>query len=219
MQMAGLSGASVLPNQCSLDSPFVHLVNKDFRSRLGLDPFVRALEDSLEPQRFRVEIARDRCLGDMNLINYDLLRAMRPSRLDQFSVLLHRNLTNNWRHPGVFWLRVLMYMLLSFMVGTMYLSSNREITSSAMVPLLFYVQAFLVFMSVAALPALLEQRAVLEREVRSHALHLASYTTANLLGALPGITFISLLASIIVVYFARIHSFWSFLLNLTLSLV
>ncbi|KAG2908864.1 hypothetical protein C6341_g22185 [Phytophthora cactorum] len=163
MQMAGLSGASVLPNQCSLDSPFVHLVNKDFRSRLGLDPFVRALEDSLEPQRFRVEIARDRCLGDMNLINYDLLRAMRPSRLDQFSVLLHRNLTNNWRHPGVFWLRVLMYMLLSFMVGTMYLSSNREITSSAMVPLLFYVQAFLVFMSVAALPALLEQQALHDR--------------------------------------------------------
>ncbi|KAF4045451.1 ABC-2 type transporter [Phytophthora infestans] len=198
---------------------FVHLVNKDFHADLGLDPFVRALEDGSEPQRLRVEIARDRYLGEMNLINYDLLRAMRPSRLDQFSVLLHRNLTNNWRHPGVFWLRVLMYMLLSFMVGTMYLSSNSEITSSAMVPLLFYVQAFLVFMSVAALPALLEQRAVLEREVRSHSLHLASYTTANLLGALPGITFISLLASIIVVYFARVHSFGSFLLNLTLSLV
>ncbi|ETK71039.1 hypothetical protein F441_22154 [Phytophthora nicotianae CJ01A1] len=209
----------VCPTYSNPAEYFVHLVNKDFHTSLSLDPFVHALEDGPEPQRLRGEIARDRCLGDMNLINYELLRAMRPSRLDQFSVLLHRNLTNNWRHPGVFWLRVLMYMLLSFMVGTMYLSSNREITSSAMVPLLFYVQAFLVFMSVAALPALLEQRAVLEREIRSHSLHLASYTTANLLGALPGIAFISLLASIIVVYFARVHSFWSFLLNLTLSLV
>ncbi|KAI9988658.1 hypothetical protein PInf_022108 [Phytophthora infestans] len=217
--LAILSDGQLVLRVPNVPEYFVHLVNKDFHADLGLDPFVRALEDGSEPQRLRVEIARDRYLGEMNLINYDLLRAMRPSRLDQFSVLLHRNLTNNWRHPGVFWLRVLMYMLLSFMVGTMYLSSNSEITSSAMVPLLFYVQAFLVFMSVAALPALLEQRAVLEREVRSHSLHLASYTTANLLGALPGITFISLLASIIVVYFARVHSFGSFLLNLTLSLV
>ncbi|KAK1930826.1 ABC transporter G family member 13 [Phytophthora citrophthora] len=198
---------------------FVHLVNVDFHSKLRLEPFVRALQEGTEPQRLHVDVARDRSVRDLNLVNYDMLRAMRPSRLDQFGVLLHRNLTNNWRHPGVFWIRVLMYVLLSFMVGTMYLSSNQEITSSAMVPLLFYVQAFLVFMSVAALPALLEQRAVLEREVRSHALHLASYTTANLLGALPGIMFISLLASCIVVYFARVHSFGSFFLNLTLSLI
>ncbi|OWZ18987.1 ABC transporter [Phytophthora megakarya] len=198
---------------------FVHLVNMDFHPSLRLDPFVRALEEGSEPHRLRVEIARDRAMQDANLVNYELLRAMQTSRLDQFCVLLQRNLSNNWRHPGVFWLRVLMYVLLSFMVGTMYLSSNREITSSAMVPLLFYVQAFLVFMSVAALPALLEQRAVLEREVRSHSLHLASYTTANLLGALPGIMFISLLASLIVVYFAHVHSFGSFFLNLTLSLI
>ncbi|KAL4156482.1 hypothetical protein PRNP1_005513 [Phytophthora ramorum] len=198
---------------------FVHLVNLDFHAGLHLEPFVRALEEGSEPQRLRVEVARDRSMRDVNLINYEMLRALRPSRLDQFCVLLQRNLTNNWRHPGVFWLRVLMYILLSFMVGTMYLSSNQEITSAAMVPLLFYVQAFLVFMSVAALPALLEQRAVLEREVRSHSLHLASYTTANLLGALPGITFISVLASFIVVYFAHVHSFGSFFLNLTLSLV
>jgi len=198
---------------------FVHLVNKDFHPGVGLAPFVRALEESSEPQRLRVDVARDRSMRDQNVINYDMLRALRPSRVDQFGVLFQRNLTNNWRHPGVFWLRVLMYILLSFMVGTMYLSSNQEITSAAMVPLLFYVQAFLVFMSVAALPALLEQRAVLEREVRSHSLHLASYTTANLLGALPGITFISLLASFIVVYFAHVHSFGSFFLNLTLSLI
>ncbi|KAE8977760.1 hypothetical protein PF002_g14201 [Phytophthora fragariae] len=198
---------------------FVHLVNVDFHPGLRLGPFVRALEEGSEPQRLRVDIARDRSMRGVNVINYAMLRAMQPSRLDQFCVLLHRNMANNWRHPGVFWLRVLMYILLSFMVGTMYLSSNQEITSSAMVPLLFYVQAFLVFMSVAALPALLEQRAVLEREVRSHSLHLASYTTANLLGALPGILFISLLASFIVVYFAHVHSFGSFFFNLTLSLV
>ncbi|GMF17341.1 unnamed protein product [Phytophthora lilii] len=199
---------------------FVHLVNVDFHPSLRLDPFVRALEEGSEPQRLHVDIVRDRSMREVNIIILEeMLRAMRPSRLDQFCVLLSRNLANNWRHPGVFWLRVLMYILLSFMVGTMYLSSNQQITSSAMVPLLFYVQAFLVFMSVAALPALLEQRAVLEREVRSHSLHLASYTTANLLGALPGILFISSLASFIVVYFAHVHSFGSFLLNLTLSLI
>ncbi|RLN90233.1 hypothetical protein BBJ28_00014547 [Nothophytophthora sp. Chile5] len=197
---------------------FVHLVNTNFHEGLKLEPFVRALKESAEPQRLRTDVVRDRSRRDQ-LSNPELLKAMRPWPLDQFLVLLQRNLANNWRHPGVFWLRVLMYVLLSLMVGTMYLSTNGGIQPTSMVSLLFYVQAFLVFMSVAALPALLEQRAVMEREMRSYALSLAGYTFSNLLAALPGIALISLLASLLVVFLANVNSFGSFFLNLTLSLV
>ncbi|CAI5739946.1 unnamed protein product [Hyaloperonospora brassicae] len=197
---------------------FVHLVNTNFHDGLKLEPFIRALKESAEPQRLRADVVRDRACRD-HLTNPELLKAMRPWPMDQFVVLLKRNLTNNWRHPGVFWLRVLMYVLLSLMVGTMYLSSNSGIKDASIVPLLFYVQAFLVFMSVAALPALLEHRAVMEREMRAYALSLTGYTMSNLLASLPGIFLISVLASVIVVFLAQVHSFGTFLLNLTLSLI
>ncbi|TYZ67257.1 hypothetical protein PybrP1_007773 [[Pythium] brassicae (nom. inval.)] len=132
---------------------------------------------------------------------------------------LVRNWMNNWRNPGVFWIRLLMYLLLSLMVGTMYMGSRHRLTNEAIVPLLFYVQAFLVFMSVAALPAFIEQRAVFQREVFNNSLHLLSYTAANLIAALPGILLISVISSAIVVYFAEVNSFGTFLLNLSLSLV
>ncbi len=80
-----------------------------------------------------------------------------------------------------------MYVMLSLMVGTMYLSSNQTISNAAMTSLLFYVQAFLVFISVAALPALIEGRFVFQRERMNNSLHLLSFTMANFLGALPGI--------------------------------
>ncbi|RLN58753.1 hypothetical protein BBJ29_004221 [Phytophthora kernoviae] len=197
---------------------FVHLVNTNFHEGLKLEPFTRALKESAEPQRLRADVVRDRSRRD-NLANPELLKAMRPWPMDQFLVLVKRNLTNNWRHPGVFWLRVLMYVLLSLMVGTMYLSTNKGIKDNSMVSLLFYVQAFLVFMSVAALPALLEHRAVMEREMRSYALSLTGYTMSNLLASLPGIILISVLASSIVVFLAHVNSFGMFLLNLTLSLI
>lgn len=198
---------------------FVHLVNKDFHDRLDLQPFVTAWHNSSECNQLKVEITRDRAHPEHNRINKDLLRAVAPSQWTQFCVLLHRHWLNNWRNPGVFWIRVLMYVLLSLMVGTMYLSSNRQITDIAMVSLLFYVQAFLVFMSVAALPALIEQRAVFEREILNNSLHVLSFASANFIGALPGIAFISIVATTIVVFFAGVHSFGSFLLNLFLSLV
>ncbi|CAI5746885.1 unnamed protein product [Peronospora destructor] len=197
---------------------FVHLVNTNFHDGLKLEPFTRALKESAEPQRLRADVVQDRSRRD-HLTNPELLKAMRPWPMDQFVVLVKRNMTNNWRHPGVFWLRVLMYVLLSLMVGTMYLSSNTEIKNTSIVPLLFYVQAFLVFMSVAALPALLEHRAVMEREMRAYALSLTGYTMSNLLAALPGILLISVLASVIVVFLAHVYTFSTFLLNLTLSLI
>ncbi|KAI9914491.1 hypothetical protein PsorP6_007143 [Peronosclerospora sorghi] len=196
---------------------FVHLVNTNFHDGLKLEPFTRALRESAEPQRLRADVVRDRSRHDY-IASPELLKAMRPWPVDQFFVLLKRNLINNWRHPGVFWLRVLMYVLLSLMVGTMYLRSYK-IKPNSMVPLLFYVQAFLVFMSVAALPALLEHRAVMEREMRAYALSLTGYTISNLLAALPGILLISVLASLLVVFLAHVNSFGTFLMNLTLSLI
>uniref|UniRef100_H3GHI5 ABC transporter domain-containing protein n=1 Tax=Phytophthora ramorum TaxID=164328 RepID=H3GHI5_PHYRM len=142
-----------------------------------------------------------------------------PSSLRQFKVLMYRNTLNNIRNPGIYWIRLFMYFCLSFMVGTMYLSTNNELTEEDLVPLLFYVQAFLVFMSVAVLPFFIEQRAVFARERANSSLSVVSYVCANFLATLPGIFVIAVMSTALVVLLAGLNAFEYFLLNLFLSLV
>jgi len=142
-----------------------------------------------------------------------------PSSLRQFGVLMYRNTLNNIRNPGIYWIRLFMYFCLSFMVGTMYLSTNDDLTEEDLVPLLFYVQAFLVFMSVAVLPFFIEQRAVFARERANSSLSVVSYVCANFLATLPGIFLIAVMSTALVVLLAGLNAFEYFLLNLFLSLV
>ncbi|KUF99510.1 Dynein light chain 1 [Phytophthora nicotianae] len=145
---------------------------------------------------------------------------LRPSSaMRQFSVLMYRNTLNNIRNPGIYWIRLFMYFCLSFMVGTMYLSTNDDLTEEDLVPLLFYVQAFLVFMSVAVLPFFIEQRAVFARERANSSLSVVSYVCANFLATLPGIFLIAAMSTALVVLLAGLNAIEYFLLNLFLSLV
>ncbi|CCI49083.1 unnamed protein product [Albugo candida] len=197
---------------------FVQLVNKDFVDDLHIEPFVDKWRTSNDALRLHSTIIHDRENGAYG-IDPDLVRAWHPSPYLQFRVLCYRNYINTIRNPAVVWIRVLMYLLLCLMVGTMYLSSNRRINEEQIVPLLFYVQAFLVFMSIAAIPSFIEGRAVFVRERTNHSINLISYVAANFVASIPGIVIITLLASTIVVHFASIHTFKSFFINLFLSLV
>ncbi|OQR80521.1 ATP-binding Cassette (ABC) Superfamily, partial [Achlya hypogyna] len=196
---------------------FVSLVNTDFEGHADVPAFVRAYT------------ASDLCTGIVGAIvaDRDAARTTTPKPLTgqhvsawtHWVVLMHRNTLNNMRNPGIFWVRLLMYVLLAFMVGSMYYHTNTDLTEQDLLPMLFYVQAFLVFMSVAVLPFFIEQRAIFVRERANQSLHVGSYVVANLLAALPGIALIALLSTLLVVLLADLHGLGYFFLNLFLSLV
>ncbi|ETN08119.1 hypothetical protein PPTG_11983 [Phytophthora nicotianae INRA-310] len=52
---------------------------------------------------------------------------------------MYRNRLNNIRNPGIYWIHVFMYTYLGFMVGTMYLSTNDDLTKEGLMTQLFYV--------------------------------------------------------------------------------
>ncbi len=77
------------------------------------------------------------------------------SSLNQFMFLVHRNFTNTYRNPGVILVRLIMYAMLSIMIGGMFWENGDKTTDKAIqgrIACLFFVFAFMVFMSIAVLP-------------------------------------------------------------------
>ncbi|KAL7684802.1 putative AAA+ ATPase domain, pigment precursor permease/Protein ATP-binding cassette sub-family G [Plasmopara halstedii] len=194
---------------------FISLVNTDFDDHAEVSKLIYLYTQSTANKHVQDAINRDRT----NLTHLPNIQKRPPSALRQFNVLMHRNMINNIRNPGIYWIRLFMYFCLSLMVGTMYLSSNNDLSEEDLVPMLFYVQAFLVFMSVAVLPFFIEQRTVFARERANNSLSVVSYVCANFLAALPGIFLIAVMSTALVVLLADLNAIDFFLLNLFMSLV
>ncbi|RLN47221.1 hypothetical protein BBJ28_00024223 [Nothophytophthora sp. Chile5] len=194
---------------------FINLANTDFEGHGDIVQLVAGYASSHVASRIRDCITTD----STSLHGVKTVELLPPSPLRQFNVLLHRNLLNNLRNPGIYWVRLAMYTVLSLMMGTMYLSSNKALVANDLVLLIVYANVFLTFMSIAVLPFFIEQRAIFLRERANNGLNVASYVAANFLGALPGIFVIALSSTLLVVYLAGLNSYGIFLLTIFLSLM
>merc|ERR1711871_858950 len=117
----------------------------------------------------------------------------------QFMALCHRNAINNIKNPGIFWVRFIMYAFLCLMIGLMYLNLGDEYSSASInsrLGVLFYLAAFLIFMSVAVLPFFIMERPVFLRERLNGAYGVIPYMLAQYTCALPGIFLIALASTV-----------------------
>ncbi|KAG6610872.1 ABCG transporter ABC superfamily [Phytophthora cinnamomi] len=194
---------------------FIDLANTDFEGHGDIVQLINGYASCAIAARILSAIHTD-ALGT-HTIKSMLLTS--PSPIQQFFVLLHRNLLNNLRNPGIYWVRLVTYTVLSFMVGTMYLSTNPKIIATDIVRLITYVNIYLVFMSIAVLPFFIEQRSVFLRERTNSGLNVGSYVVANVLGALPGVFLIALSSTLLVGYLAGLKSYGILLLVVFFSLV
>ncbi|KAG7378531.1 hypothetical protein PHYPSEUDO_009944 [Phytophthora pseudosyringae] len=194
---------------------FIDLANTDFDGHGDVDNLLDGYASSAVAARVLSAIRTD--ASGLHVTRSTELRHSSP--IQQFSVLLRRNLLNNLRNPGIYWIRLVTYTVLSFMVGTMYLSSNPKIVATDIVMLLTYVNIYLVFLSIAVLPFFIEQRAVFLRERTNSGVNVLSYVVANFLGALPGIFLIALSSTLLVGYLAGLKSYGVFLVVVFLSLL
>jgi hypothetical protein len=138
-----------------------------------------------------------------------------------FITLSKRNLINNIRNPGIYWVRFAMYTMLALMIGFMFwnLGDARSASSiTARVSVLFFVAAFLVFMSVAVLPFFIMERPVFIRERGNGFYGAPAYAASNFVCCIPGVFVIALVSSACVVLPSGLNGFGVYVATLGAAL-
>mmetsp|Transcript_15619 Transcript_15619/g.51119 ORF Transcript_15619/g.51119 Transcript_15619/m.51119 type:complete len:606 (+) Transcript_15619:65-1882(+) len=146
----------------------------------------------------------------------------RASRLSRFATLCEREFKEIRRDVGIIGVRLAMYTMLSVLITLMYLNLGRKKGDSdvtARVSILFYVAAFLVFMSVAVLPFFVIQRAVFVKERCNGTYDVPEYVAAKFVTSVPGVFLIAIVSSVLIVFPTGLNGFPIYFLDLFVSLL
>mmetsp|Transcript_41790 Transcript_41790/g.104472 ORF Transcript_41790/g.104472 Transcript_41790/m.104472 type:complete len:677 (+) Transcript_41790:64-2094(+) len=200
---------------------FLRLSNTDFEGHADVDELWQAFPQTPAGEQLQKELSTA-MQPTAPPTSGRSVSAYRNNHFSQLITLSHRAFMNNARNPGIFLVRLIMYFGLGFMVGFMFWDLGNKYDPSdivSRVSLLFYVAAFLVFMSVAVLPFFIQERHVFLRERSNGWYSVGSYVLATWLMSLPGLALISIVSTTLVVLPAQLNGFGIFFLDLFLSLV
>ncbi|EKX42629.1 hypothetical protein GUITHDRAFT_73695 [Guillardia theta CCMP2712] len=201
------------PGQSNPADFFLRLANTDFEGHADIEALAKGFKTQPEGMSLTSALARP-IEHEISPISH------RNGFMTQLLILSHRAFFNNARNPGIFLVRLVMYIMLCLLMGFMFWDLGTGPTDiNSRVALLFFVAAFLVFMSVAVLPFFIVERAVFLRERANGWYMVPAYVLASFLMSLPGLFIISLASTVLVVFPAGLNNFGVFLLDLFLSLV
>lgn len=129
----------------------------------------------------------------------------------QCMILIKRNFRNDTRNIGTYWIRIIMYILLCFCIGSMYFKIGTSQTNEHdRVSILFFIVTFLTFLSIAGIPSFLELRDLYIRERLNNHYNALSYSIANFISSIPWIIIIALVVSIILYFMIESHGIADF---------
>jgi len=134
----------------------------------------------------------------------------RPGWLSRLVTLSRRNLVEQMRDPGILGVRLAMYSMLAMMVGFMFWDIGSEIDDASIqkrISIIFYVAAFMVFMSVAVLPFFMMQREVFVQERCNQMFGVSEWVLSRFLVSLPGVFLIALVSTALVVLPSGLNGF------------
>ncbi|KAJ5108116.1 hypothetical protein N7456_004791 [Penicillium angulare] len=122
----------------------------------------------------------------------------RPGSIRITAALLHRSFIKSYRDVVAYGIRIVMYLGLAIMMGTVWLRLHpSQEYIQPFVNAIFFGSAFMSFMAVAYVPAFLEDRATFAKE-RANGLYSATpFMISNFIIGLPFLFLISILFSVV----------------------
>ncbi|KAK5113247.1 hypothetical protein LTR62_003583 [Meristemomyces frigidus] len=148
----------------------------------------------------------------------------RPGIRKQLFTLLRRSFIKSYRDIVTYWIRLVMYLGLAIMMGTVWLrltTTQKHIQPFANA--IFFGSAFMSFMAVAYVPAFLEDRAIFIKERANGLYGPTVFLLTNFIIGIPYLFLISTLFSVVAYWLGNFnpnaHSFFMWVLWLFLDLL
>ncbi|XP_061369448.1 ABC transporter G family member 11-like [Gastrolobium bilobum] len=135
------------------------------------------------------------------------------SFLMQSYTLTKRSFTNMSRDFGYYWLRLVIYIVVTICIGTIYFNVGTGYTSIlARGSCASFVFGFVTFMSIGGFPSFVEDMKVFQRERLNGHYGVTAFVISNTLSATPFLILITFLSGTICYFMVRLHpGFWHYL--------
>ncbi|KAG6547993.1 hypothetical protein Mapa_010427 [Marchantia paleacea] len=120
--------------------------------------------------------------------------------------LTRRSFVNMSRDMGYYWLRLVIYIVLTLCIGTIFLNVGHTYTSiMGRAGCMSYVAGFLTFMSIGGFPSFVEDMKVFCRERLNGHYGVAAFVIGNTLSSIPFLFLISIISASIVYFMVGLH--------------
>ncbi|KAL4186033.1 hypothetical protein AMTRI_Chr09g31760 [Amborella trichopoda] len=128
------------------------------------------------------------------------------SFLRQTAVLTKRSFVNMSRDFGYYWLRLVIYIVVTICIGTIYLNVGTSYTSIlARGACASFVFGFVTFMSIGGFPSFVEDMKVFQRERLNGHYGVVAFVISNTLSAMPFLIMITFISGTICYFMVRLH--------------
>lgn len=128
------------------------------------------------------------------------------SFLMQSYVLTKRSFVNMTRDFGYYWLRLIIYLVVTVCIGTIYLNVGTAYNSIlARGACASFVFGFVTFMSIGGFPSFVEDMKVFQRERLNGHYGVIAFVISNTISAMPFLILITFLSGTICYFMVRLH--------------
>lgn len=187
--------------------------------RLTTTQVINVLLDTYQTSEYAMQTAAK--VHDITQIKGTVLESSgsQASFLMQAYTLTKRSFVNMSRDVGYYWLRLVIYILVSFCVGTIYFnvgtSYNAILARGSCGSFIF---GFVTFMSIGGFPSFVEDMKVFQRERLNGHYGVVAFVVGNSISSMPFLLLISIISSSICYFMVGLHPGFTHFLYFTLGL-
>ncbi|XP_022754233.1 ABC transporter G family member 15-like [Durio zibethinus] len=212
---ATLKGSQRLRDKPTSSDPFMDMATAQIKAAL--------VEKYRRSNYAKKAQARGREISKIEGLEVEIQSGSQAKWWKQLTTLTKRSFVNMCRDVGYYWARIVIYILVSICVGTVFYNVGYGNTAIlARVACGGFITGFMTFMSIGGFPSFVEEMKVFNKERLNGYYGVAAYTLSNFLSSFPFLVAIALITGTITFYLVKFRSEFShyvfFCLNIFFSI-
>jgi hypothetical protein len=149
----------------------------------------------------------------------EVIRGSEASWFKQLRTLTSRSFTNMSRDLNYYWLRIIIYIVMAFCLGTLYYDVGTSYTAiQARASCGGFVSGFMTFMSIGGFPSFIEEMKVFTLERQNGYYGVAVYIISNFLSSMPFLLTVSWASASITYWMVKFRPGFSYFAFFALNL-